>query len=62
MKRTLLIFAFCAVAAMIVFAGLGYSGVIDMKQRHASMIPDGAVPHGGKEKPIIDQTTGSARR
>ena len=62
MKRTLLIFAACAVAAVIVFAGLGYSGVIDMKQRHASMIPDGAVPHGGKEKPILDQTTGSARR
>jgi hypothetical protein len=61
MKRAFAIFAAVAVVAMLVFAGLGRMGTIDMKKPVAA-IPSGAVPHGGAEKAVSEQTTGSARR
>jgi len=61
MKRALAIFAAVAVAAVLVLAGLGRTGTIDMKKPVAA-IPSGAVPHGGAEKPPSEQTTGSAHR
>ena len=63
MTRTLAIFGVLALAAVVLFVGLGRTGVIDMKKRDAVAIPSGAVPHGGKEKPVFDRTTtGSARQ
>jgi hypothetical protein len=61
MNRTFAVFAAVAVAVVLIFVGLGRSGVVDMKKPMAA-VPAGAVPHGGAEKPITDQTTGSTRR
>jgi hypothetical protein len=60
MKRPTIIFAAVAVAAVLVVAGLGRAGVIDVKKPVTS-IPAGTVPHGGAEKPISDQIAGGAR-
>jgi hypothetical protein len=63
MARTLAIFGVLALAAVVVFIGQGRTGVVDMKKRDVLAIPSGAVPHGGKEKPVLDQpTTGCARQ
>ncbi len=61
MTRTFAIFAAVAIAAVILFIGLGRTGSIDMKKPIAA-IPSGAVPHGGAEKPLSEQTTESARQ
>ena len=61
MNRTFAIFAIVVVAFVIVIVGLGRTGAIDMKKPIAA-IPAGAVPHGGAEKPISEQTTGTARQ
>jgi hypothetical protein len=60
MKRPFIICAAVMVAAILVFAGLGRAGIIDMKRPVAS-IPSGMVPHGGAEKPVADQMAGGAR-
>jgi hypothetical protein len=56
------IYHFCAVAvaAILVVAGLGRAGIIDVKQPTTS-IPGGVVPHGGAEKPVSEQMSGGAR-
>jgi hypothetical protein len=61
MKRAFAIFAAVAIAAVIILIGLGRTGSVDMKKPVAA-IPSGAVPHGGAEKPLSEQTTGSARQ
>jgi hypothetical protein len=58
MTRTLVIFAAVAVTAVLIVAGLGRTGVIDVKKPVTS-IPGGLVPHGGAEKPVAEQTTGA---
>jgi hypothetical protein len=60
MKRSFVICAAVVVAAVLVVAGLGRAGVIDMKKPAAS-VSAGMVPHGGAEKPISDQTNGGTR-
>jgi hypothetical protein len=60
MKRPFIICAAVVVAAVLVFAGLGGSGVIDMK-KPMTAVPPGMVPHGGAEKPVSDQATGGTR-
>jgi hypothetical protein len=60
MKRPFIIFAGVAVAAILVVAGLGRAGIIDVKKPVTS-IPGGIVPHGGAEKPVSDQMAGGAR-
>jgi hypothetical protein len=62
MTRTFAIFAALAVAAVLVFVALGRNGVIDMNKQDALAIPSGAIPHGGREKPISELTTGSAHQ
>jgi hypothetical protein len=61
MKRAFAIFAAVAIAAVIILIGLGRTGSVDMKKPVAA-IPSGAVPHGGAEKPLSEQTTGSVRQ
>jgi hypothetical protein len=60
MKRPFIIFAAVAVAAILVVAGLGRAGMIDLKKPMTS-IPSGMVPHGGAEKPVSDQMAGGTR-
>jgi hypothetical protein len=60
LKRPFIIFAAAAVAAILVVAGLGRAGVIDVKKPVTS-IPAGVVPHGGAEKPVSEQMAGGAR-
>ena len=62
MTRIFVIFAAVTVMAVLVFVVLGRNGVIDMNKQDALAVPSGAVPHGGKEKPISELTTGSARQ
>jgi hypothetical protein len=57
-KRPFIICAAVIVAAILIFAGLGRAGIIDMN-KHVVSVPAGAVPHGGAEKPIADQMAGS---
>jgi hypothetical protein len=59
-NRPFIICAAAAVAAVLVFAGLGRAGVIDMKKPMIS-VPAGMVPHGGAEKPVSDQTADRGR-
>jgi hypothetical protein len=60
MTRTLVIFAAVAAAAVLIVAGLGRTGVIDVN-KPVTTIPSSAVPHGGAEKPVTDQVAGGAR-
>jgi hypothetical protein len=60
MKRPFIICAGVVVTAIVVFAGLGRAGIIDMKKPMAS-ISGGMVPHGGAEKPVSDQMAGGTR-
>jgi hypothetical protein len=60
MKRALAIFAAVAVAVVLI-VGLGHTGMIDVK-KPVTTVPSGAVPHGGAEKPLSEQTTGDARQ
>jgi hypothetical protein len=60
LKRPFIFFAAAAVAAILVVAGLGRAGIIDVTKPVTS-IPAGAVPHGGAEKPVFDQMAGGAR-
>jgi hypothetical protein len=60
MKRPSIIFAAVAVAAVLIVAGLGRAGVIDVKKPVTS-IPGGIIPHGGAEKPVSEQMAGGAR-
>jgi hypothetical protein len=60
LKRPFIFFAAAAVAAILVVAGLGRAGIIDVTKPVTS-IPAGAVPHGGAEKPVSDQMAGGAR-
>jgi hypothetical protein len=60
MKRPSIVCAAVVVAAVLVFAGLGGAGIIDMKKPVAS-VPAGMVPHGGAEKPVSDQAAGGTR-
>ncbi len=60
MKRPFIVCAALVVAAVLVIAGLGRAGVIDMKKPVAA-VPAGMVPHGGAEKPVSDQATGNSR-
>jgi hypothetical protein len=59
-KRPFIICAAAVIAAVLILAGLGRAGVIDMK-KPVTPIPAGMVPHGGAEKPISEQTAGGAR-
>jgi hypothetical protein len=61
MKRTFAILALIAVIAVAAFVVLGRTGVIDMRKQDP-IIPSTTIPHGANEKPLSDQTTGSARR
>jgi hypothetical protein len=45
-------------AAILIVAGLGRSGVIDVSKPVTS-IPGSAVPHGGAEKPVSEQIGGA---
>jgi hypothetical protein len=58
MTRTLVIFVAVAVAAVLIVAGLGRTGVIDVRKPVTS-IPAGAVPHGGAEKPVSELAHGA---
>jgi hypothetical protein len=49
MTRTLVIFAGVGIAAILLVAGLGRAGVIDVSKPVTS-IPGGAIPHGGAEQ------------
>jgi hypothetical protein len=60
MKRSFIVCAAAVVAAVLVLAGLGRAGVIDMK-KPVTAIPAGMVPHGGAEKPVSDQAGNGAR-
>jgi hypothetical protein len=60
MTRTLVIFAAVGIAAILLVAGLGRAGVIDMN-KPITAIPAGAIPHGGAEKPISDLVAGRAK-
>jgi hypothetical protein len=60
MKRPFIICASVVVAAVLVLAGLGRAGIIDMK-KPMTTVPAGMVPHGGAEKPVSDQTRSGAR-
>jgi len=60
MKRPFIIFAAVAVAAILVVAGLGRAGIIDVTKPVTS-VPGGVVPHGGAEKPVSQQMAGGAR-
>jgi hypothetical protein len=60
MKRPFIICAAVVVAAVLVLAGLGRAGVIDLK-KPVVPIPAEMVPHGGAEKPVLDQATGDPR-
>jgi hypothetical protein len=60
MRRPFIICAAAVFATVVVLAGLGRAGVIDMKKPMTS-VPAGMVPHGGAERPVLDQTTGGAR-
>jgi hypothetical protein len=59
-NRPLIAFAAFAMAAMLIVAGLGRAGIIDVKKPVTS-IPGSVVPHGGAEKPISEQMGGGAR-
>jgi len=61
MNRTFAVFAAVAVAFVAIVVGLGRTGAIDIEQPVAAF-PAGAVPHGGAERPIFEQTTGIAVR
>jgi hypothetical protein len=60
MTRTLVIFAAIGIAAILLVAGLGKAGVIDVN-RPLTSIPGGAIPHGGAEKPVSDLVAGRAK-
>jgi hypothetical protein len=56
--RTMVIVAAVAIAAILIVAGLGRTGVIDVNKPVTS-IPAGAVPHGGAEKPVSELAGGA---
>jgi hypothetical protein len=60
MTRTLVIFAAIGIVAILLVAGLGKAGVIDVN-RPLTSIPGGVIPHGGAEKPISDLVAGRAK-
>jgi hypothetical protein len=60
MTRTLVIFAAVGIVAILLVAGLGRAGVIDVN-RPVTSIPGGAIPHGGAEKPVSDLVAGRAK-
>ncbi len=59
MTRTMVIFSAAAVAVVLIVAGLGRAGVIDVNKPVTS-IPGSVVPHGGAEKPV-SEIVGGAR-
>jgi hypothetical protein len=60
MTRILVIFAVVGIAAILLVAGLGRAGVIDVHKPLTS-IPGGAIPHGGAEKPVSDLVAGRTK-
>jgi hypothetical protein len=60
MTRTLVIFAAVGIVAILLVAGLGRAGVIDVN-RPVTSIPGGAIPHGGAEKPVSDLVADRAK-
>jgi hypothetical protein len=60
MTQTMVIFAAVGLTAILLVAGLGKAGVIDVSKPVTS-IPGGAIPHGGAEKPVSDLVAGRAK-
>jgi hypothetical protein len=58
MKRPFIIFSAVAMATILVVAGLGRAGVINVNKPVTS-IPGGIVPHGGAEKPVSELADGA---
>jgi hypothetical protein len=60
MRRTFVIFGALCVAAILLFVVLGKTGTMDMAKKQ-TLVPAGAIPHGGKEKPVTEQTIGTGQ-
>jgi hypothetical protein len=58
MTRPMVMFSAAAVVVVLIVAGLGRAGVIDVSKPVTS-IPGSVVPHGGAEKPVSEIAAGT---